>query len=206
MTEENHDPLQCVTQLRQTLSADKLPIGFFLGAGCPCAVRIQDKDGNESHPIIPDVKGLTALVHSVISASVTGNTAYAKLNGAFAEDGVTDATIEVMLNRIRSFREVAGKAGVRGLSFDELDNLDRESCRSIRDIVTCSLPAEITPYHALASFIGSHRSPFTEIFTTNYDILIEQALENRRHNRAPVGWSQSCSPRPSVSFWSLVPG
>jgi hypothetical protein len=85
-----------------------------------------------------------------------------------------------MLNRIRSFREVAGKAGVRGISFDELDGLDREICQSIRTVVTCSLPKHRTPYHALASFIGSHRAPFTEIFTTNYDVLIEQALEDRR--------------------------
>jgi hypothetical protein len=180
MTNENHDPLQCVTQLRQTLSADKLSIGFFLGAGCPCAVRIPDESGTGSRSIIPDIRGLTARVHEVITTSEACNASYGTLIQTFTEDKLVDPTIEAMLNRIRSFREVAGNAGVRGLSFGELNDLDHEICQSIRAIVTCSLPAQITPYHALASFIGSHRSPFTEIFTTNYDVLIEQALENRR--------------------------
>jgi hypothetical protein len=180
MAEETHDPLQFVTQLRQTLSADKLSIGFFLGAGCPCAVRVPAEGGSGDRPIIPDIKGLTAQVHKSVSVSDSSKEAYIKLSKTFTEDGITEATIETMLNRIRSFREVAGKVGVRGLSFDELASLDREICQSIRAIVTCSLPVTKTPYHALAAFIGSHRSPFTEIFTTNYDVLVEQALENRR--------------------------
>lgn len=32
----------------------------------------------------------------------------------------------------------------------------------------------------MASFIRTHRHPFSEIFTTNYDILIEQALERQQ--------------------------
>jgi hypothetical protein len=178
MSEEHHDPLQCVTQLRQTLSADKLSIGFFLGAGCPCAVRISGASGDL--PIIPDIKGLTARVHAVLIADDAYEASYQKLSKTFIEDSMVNPTIEEMLNRIRAFRDVAGNAGVRDLSFEELNNLDRHICLSIRNIVTCSLPPQRTPYHSLASFIGSRRSPFTEIFTTNYDVLIEQALESGR--------------------------
>lgn len=32
MMVSGHDALECVTQLRQTLASDKLPIGSFLGA------------------------------------------------------------------------------------------------------------------------------------------------------------------------------
>jgi hypothetical protein len=180
MKDEEHNPLQCLTQLRQTLSADKLSIGFFLGAGCPCAVRIPNESGDGDRPIIPDIKGLTKKVHATVSNSDTCKLSYETLSKTFAEDGLLDPTIEAMLNRIRSFREVAGKAGVRGISFNELDELDREICQCIRTAVTCSLPTHRTPYHALASYIGSHRAPFTEIFTTNYDVLVEQALEDRR--------------------------
>jgi hypothetical protein len=180
MAEESHDPLQCVTQLRQTLSADKLSFGFFLGAGCPCAVRVPGENGGSDQPIIPDIKGLTAKVHGTISGSATGKAAYAKLVKSFVEDEKQEPNIEIMLNRIRSFREVAGKTGVRNFSFDELDALDREICQAIRAAATCNLPAQFTPYHALAAFIGNHRAPFTEIFTTNYDVLVEQALERQR--------------------------
>jgi hypothetical protein len=119
-------------------------------------------------------------VHEAMSASEKTKVAFTKLAKTFAEDKAVDPNIEAILNRIRSFRDVAGNAGVRELSFEELDSLDRAICESIRKIVTCSLPSRLTPYHALAAFIGEHRTPFTEIFTTNYDVLIEQALEHYR--------------------------
>src|SRR5260370_22203974 len=126
MTDEEHNPLQCVAQLRQTLSADKLSIGFLLGAGCRCAVRVPNESDDGDRPIIPDIKGLTKAVHATLSVSEACKTSYETLSETFTEDGCVDPTIEVMLNRIRSFREVAGKVGIRGMSFDELDMLDRE--------------------------------------------------------------------------------
>jgi SIR2-like protein len=50
-------------------------------------------------------------------------------------------------------------------------------CLAIKQTVTCSLPGDATPYHALARFIGTQRYPLTELFTTNYDVLMEQSLE-----------------------------
>jgi hypothetical protein len=175
MTSTSHDPSQCVKQLRQTLAADKLAVGFFLGAGCPCAVRVLD--GGNERPLIPDIKGLTNSIHGQMIASKEQASAYNKFLGILTQDGEITPTIETMLNRIRSLREVAGKAEVRGLSFDELDALDQAICRSIKQTVNCSLPDEATPYHALARFIGTQRYPLTEIFTTNYDVLMEQSLE-----------------------------
>jgi hypothetical protein len=180
MSEEPHDPLHSVMQLRQTLSADKLAIGFFLGAGCPCSIKSIGSEGQDLGPLIPDVNGLTKRVGSVLEASAECRDIYQKLIRAFSDDEITNPNIEKILNRIRSFREVAGKLGVRDLSLKELSSLDHEICQTIREIVSCSLPTQRTPYHALAAFVGEHRSAFTEIFTTNYDILIEEALEKHR--------------------------
>lgn len=177
MTSTLHDPSQCVKQLRQALAADKLAVGFFLGAGCPCAVRVPAEKEGTDRPLIPDIKGLTRDVHDQMTLSKDHAAAYKKLAGIFAEDGDNSPTIETMLNRIRSLREVAGKKEVRGLSFSELDALDRKICLSIKQTVSCSLPSGSTPYHALARFIGTQRYPLTELFTTNYDVLIEQSLE-----------------------------
>jgi hypothetical protein len=47
--------------------------------------------------------------------------AFTKLAKTFDEDKIVDPNIEAILNRIRSFRDVAGNAGVRELSFEELD-------------------------------------------------------------------------------------
>lgn len=177
MEDEPHDPLTHVTQLRQILAADKLSIGFFLGAGCPCAVRVKDDPKGPERPLIPDIRGLTAAVDKAMGVSKDHARSYAKLIKAFTDDGEIAPTVEAMLNRIRALRDVAGKASVRDMSFDELDGLDKEICSQIRDIVTCDLPMAANPYHAMANFIKTHRYPSAEIFTTNYDVLIEQALE-----------------------------
>ena len=180
MADESHEPLQHVAQLRQILSADKLSIGFFLGAGCPCAVRVNDPNGGADLPLIPDIRGLTTAVDKEMAASKDHAVAYTKLIKAINDDGDSAPTVEVMLNRIRALRDVAGKSLVRDMSFDELDNLDREICSQVRKVVTCDLPADENPYHSMASFIRTHRYPFSEIFTTNYDVLIEQALERQQ--------------------------
>ena len=180
MADEPHEPLQHVTQLRQILSADKLSIGFFLGAGCPCAVRVMDVKTGADRPLIPDIRGLTAAVDKEMAASAGLAASYAKLLKAINDDGEPAPTVEGMLNRIRALRDVAGKASVRGMSFDELDGLDREICSQIRNIVTLDLPVDDNAYHAMAGFIRTHRYPFSEIFTTNYDVLIEQALERQQ--------------------------
>lgn len=180
MADEPHEPLQHITQLRQILSADKLSIGFFLGAGCPCAVRVKDPKSGADGPLIPDIRGLTTAVDKEMIGSKDHSAAYAKLAKAIKDDGDDAPTVEGMLNRIRALRDVAGKSVVRDLSFDELDKLDREICSQIRMVVTCDLPADDNPYHAMASFIRTHRYPFSEIFTTNYDVLIEQALERQQ--------------------------
>lgn len=172
-----HDPTQCVKQLRQILSADKLRVGFFLGAGCPCAIRVPNADDKTDRPLIPDIRGLTKVVHGAMTASDVHGSAYEKLAMTLVEDGNAEPTVEAMLNRIRSLRDVAGKGMARGLSFTELDGLDREICRTIKEKVNCSLPNDATAYHALARFVGAQRFLPTELFTTNYDVLMEQALE-----------------------------
>lgn len=148
-----------------------------MGAGCPCAVRIPGENGGKDRALIPDILGLTAQVQNEMKASKDHAEAYEKLSAIFTEDGHASPNIETILNRIRSLREVVGKGTVRGLSLAELQTLDRQICLAIKRSVSCSLPDDKTPYHALARFIGTQRRPLTELFTTNYDILMEQSLE-----------------------------
>lgn len=179
MPERVHDPLQHLRHFREILSADKLSIGFFLGAGCPCSIRIPNPNGGKCLPLIPNISELTAQVSEAIRACNLSKESFETLIETFVEDSILEPTIEVILNRIRAFRDVAGKSNVRGLSEGALENLDRKICATIRNIVTRNLPNEFTPYNALARFIRMRRSLFTEIFTTNYDLLVEEALENQ---------------------------
>lgn len=50
-----HDPVKHIKFLRQTLSQDKKPLGFFISAGCPLAVNMP----KDKWPLIPDVAKLT---------------------------------------------------------------------------------------------------------------------------------------------------
>lgn len=178
--DEPHDPLQCVKQLRQTLAADKLSIGFFLGAGCPCAIRVPRDGTDGGDPLIPDIDGLTQIVAAEIECSERHKESFARLTKILAEDGYAAPNVERILSCIRSLREAAGNKEVRGLDAKSLDDLDQEVCRVVSTRVTRDLPTETTPYHSLARLVGSYRVPSPEIFTTNYDLLVEQALESLR--------------------------
>ena len=57
-----HDPIRQSKYLRQTLSQDKKPVGFFISAGCPLAVSMPEG----KWPLIPDVAGLTKYIKDEI--------------------------------------------------------------------------------------------------------------------------------------------
>lgn len=130
------------------------------------------------HPLIPDIAGITALVRS----DLEGDTAFKPLIDAlirqFAIDGRSAPTIEGMLSQIRTLRAIAGNEAVRGLTLPQLDALDVRICEIIHKAVDATLPSDDTPYHCLARWLDAvTRSSSAEVFTTNYDLLIEQALE-----------------------------
>jgi hypothetical protein len=139
--------------------------------------------GQGGSPLIPDIKGLTRAVTAELSSSKDHKEAFSGLMKVLKEDDFRDPTIEDILSRIRSLRDAAGKHEARGLSAESLDELDAEVCQAISSIVTRDLPDEETPYHSLARLVTRYQSPPSEIFTTNYDLLMEQALESRRAER-----------------------
>lgn len=89
--------------------------------------------------------------------------------------------IEEILSHIRSLREVVGGGNIDGMSKATLVEIDTEICKVVTDVVKVMLPTDDTPYHHLATWIGGiQRAHPVEIFTPNYDLLMEQALEERR--------------------------
>lgn len=176
---ETHDPLQFVKQLHQILATDKLSIGFFFGAGCPCAIRVPKKNSSGTAPLIGDIQCLTQVVSDELSASHDTGDPFRILHDILREDGIQAPNIEIMLSRIRSLRDAAGAGTVRGLSAANLEILDVAISQRISTAVDKRLPDDDTPYHYVADFASRFRTPPLEIFTTNYDLLTEQALESR---------------------------
>ncbi len=169
-----HDPIRHSESLSQAYAEDKRPLGFFLTAGCPFSIRI---NGN---PLIPDMAGLTSSVEQGIPQGALRESFFRAKN-ALVADGIANPNIESILTFLRSLRQVAGCDHVRGFSASELENLDKAIGDQIMTQVHVTLPESMTSFDRLAMWIGSRRREFpVEIFTTNYDLLIEQALERAR--------------------------
>lgn len=175
-TTEN--PNRHLGYLQQCLSSDKKPLGLFLGAGCPMAIRL---DGDKKPPLIPDIAGITEIVRNELAKCEDCGPLLKTVEEHFQEDGHDSTTVEDMLTHIRALRTVAGKAEVRGLSAEKLDKLDEAICHLIHKIADKRLPNVETPFHRIASWVDAvRRENPVEIFTTNYDLLIEQAFEDCR--------------------------
>jgi len=173
-----HDPRQQIGYLQQCLSTDKKPLGLFLGAGCP--VAILSDDGHKT-PLIPDIAGITKVVREKVGKCEKCGPLLKIVEGHFKTDERNDTTVEDMLSHIRALRSVAGKDKVRDLSAKDLDDLDESICNLIHEVTNKSLPNTKTPYHDIASWVDNvGRDKPVEIFTTNYDLLTEQALEDCR--------------------------
>jgi SIR2-like domain len=169
--DNNHNAIRHLKYLRQSLSQDNESIGFFLSAGCPLAVQMPDG----AWPLIPDVANLSAFVN----AQLATDPKYTILLGELVKAGKKKQNIEDTLSFVRSLFLVSVGGDVRGLSQLDLAALERKICSTIVSKLDVQLPNKETPYHRLGKWMKSiDRKVAVEIFTTNYDLLTEQALED----------------------------
>jgi len=174
-----HSPYRRATDLLQRLAPGKMRIGFFLGAGCPLAVGIDV--GGKTEPLIPEITGVTKLVKESLDTDKDIKGAAQTAWDRVIARGIPTPTVEDVLSHIRTLKSLCGKGDIDGFSEDSLDKLDRAICEKVREIVSKVLPVSDTPYHVLSSWIQAiPRDKPVEIFTTNYDLLLEQALEEQR--------------------------
>lgn len=177
---QSHCPYRQATLLQQALTPDKMRVAFMLGAGCPVAIQIPTENG-ETGALIPDIAGLTSQVRRKIEAADKHKTGFASIIKRLSDTGIAAPNIEQILTHIRALTEVIGNGSIDGLSKTALNEVDEEICRLTTEIVEAKLPGDDTPYHHVATWIGGiQRTHSVELFTPNYDLLMEQALEQRR--------------------------
>lgn len=178
VTGSTHCPYRRTTDLLQRLAPGKMRVGFLVGAGCPLAVQVPD--GEKTKPLIPDITGLTKQVKDVLDLNAELKDVAQNAWDRVAGRGFPTPTVEDILGHIRTLKSLCGNGTIDGFPHDLLAKLDLAICEQIREIVKHPLPTSDTPYHALASWIQAiARDKPVEIFTTNYDLLLEQALEDQ---------------------------
>ncbi|WP_332205481.1 SIR2 family protein [Vibrio vulnificus] len=172
MLETVHNPDQYMYDFRHLITHSRKKIGILVGAGAPVSINIGD-DKNRK-PLIPDISGLTSIVESQLEND--DKIAF----HALAEE-LQNKNIELILSRVRALAGVIGKTKIHGLDAEGYDLLSAKICSIIKDVVSQELPEGENPYSHLISWInGINRDYAVELFTTNYDLLLEEAMERTR--------------------------
>lgn len=141
------------------------------------SIRVPDEQG--TRPLIPDIRGLTNTVNERLSNLVELKAHHTALLSRFSGGSPTEPTIEDILSHIRALHDVVRDGSIDGLNKAALEALDKQICEITTEVVGVDLPEGSTPYQQLATWIrGIPRAHPVEVFTPNYDLLMEQALES----------------------------
>lgn len=171
-----HDPYYHLKIFKQALSIEKKPLSFLLAAGCPLGVEMT---APKVWPLIPAIKELTVFINDQLKKDTKISANYIKLLEEIGKASKNIENVEDILSFVRSLKEVASGGEVRGFSHDDLVEIDNKVCETIANKLKVELPDRVTPYHSLANWISSIDRTFpVEIFTLNYDLLMEHALED----------------------------
>lgn len=165
-----HNPDQYMVSLRQVIAQGRKRIGLLIGAGAPAGIF----PPGSTTPLIPAVAGLTTMVIDALKED------YEKpLASVIAE--LDNPNIETILSRVRTLGSVLGKMEIHGLDGAGFKKLSESICDQIGQIVNKPLHEGPSPYTEFVSWIsGTPREHAVEVFTTNYDLLFEQAFERLR--------------------------
>ncbi len=152
-----YNPQEFATALGAKLATRSRHVCMFLGAGTARACGL------------PDVAGLQARVQS----DLTGGD-----RKAF-DHQLEGRNIEQVLSRLRRIAGlITGSDTVDGLTASQAEALDASVCHAIVRALDLS-SADLTPVRSLAAWAAraDYRQP-VELFTVNYDLLLETALED----------------------------
>jgi len=165
------DPIREVREITNQLSYSK-SYGFFFGAGTSCALGI------------PDIATLTTDVQSKLEGEDQKNFDLLKadLETTFPNTAIN---IEQILSQVRQIRSITGeKAEKKYLSVNgaQAKNLDNSICNIIYGVICAKeSTADLTNTKKfLAWFNMQNANNSKEIFTTNYDLIIEKSLDEMR--------------------------
>jgi len=157
------DPARATAELREQLASSRRRLGLFLGAGTSMALGF------------PGIEQLTRDVQGTLEG--LAQTHY----NTFLDQGARN--VEDVLSRVRLCRELIGESSLQpidGLDANAAKTLDTAICNAIHDRVSGSPPGGDAPTRVLAHWLAQtyrQREHPVEVFTTNYDLVFERAME-----------------------------
>jgi hypothetical protein len=158
-----HDPLNLALELREQMATQERRIVFFLGAGTSMAAGL------------PGLVELTRIVGAGVKGSAKAS--FEKLEKSIG----SKADIESILNHVRLLRELLGEDDTKiydGITGSKAKELDIAICQEIYKSVSAPDLTKIGSHLTLGSWIRRvSRTHPVEIFTTNFDLIVEMALE-----------------------------
>ena len=156
-----HDPLRFASDLSAKLATRSRHVCAFLGAGVARACGL------------PDIAQL--------QKNVLSNLADKEHSKAF-ERQLKGRNLEQALSRLRRINTLlTGDQKIDDLTSKQAIELDRAVCQVIVSELNIKTDTNLVPVERFAAWAGRtrYRLP-VEIFTVNYDLLLETALERRR--------------------------
>ncbi|MDR8389506.1 SIR2 family protein [Aliifodinibius sp. S!AR15-10] len=165
-----HDVAREINELRNQLSYTKR-IGFFLGAGTSKSLGISD------------ISELTSKVRSELTSNFEST--YNSIDSDLENLGISDINIEDILNQTRLIRNITRNKedrNYKGVSGKDAKELDIKLCNKIYEILIEEQDsADLNPLKRFVSWVNWLSRDFSkDIFTTNYDLLLEKALESTK--------------------------
>lgn len=164
---ENINIIREIREFKTQLSYSK-NIGFFFGAGTSCALGI------------PNIEMLTSQIETELKDDFL--TSF-KLIKTDIETYIKDrkVNIEDILNNIRKIRELTyeSKKKYEGVSGEDAKKLDKKICELIfKTILKKEEKASLENTKKFFAWLNLLSRDYSkEIFTTNYDLIIEKSLE-----------------------------
>jgi hypothetical protein len=161
----SHDPLSAAVELREQLGSESRRLLFFFGAGTSMSVGL------------PGIVDLTNQVLEHLKEPQKSQFA------ALHKELPKDSHVETLLDKIRTIRDLIGENKIKeydGLNRELAEKLDLAICQAISEIVRKPAANGLIPHQTYAQWIRalhSRRDCPIEIFTTNYDLFFELAME-----------------------------
>ena len=177
MSLHTHDPREHIRGIHQILISDKKRIGFLFGAGSSFAT-------GPPNVCVPTTEAMTKIVIAQVEADSPELAGAVKELRAETELGQRAFNIETLLSSIEAKRAVIGAGTLNGLvsgRFSDLATLVKTQVVTLASVHESLQPEDrMKLAHArFSNWVSKARRRFpSEIFTTNYDYLLEIALED----------------------------